>query len=356
MGTPAFVSRGLEIADRLQRYNRLLGPAYAVIKKSGDDNANLYVVALGWYGFTAIYPLMLVVITIFGFIGAASLGNGVVHTLHQFPIIGTQFNASQGGSNLHGSGIGLVIGLIGLVYGAQGVTQTAEQAMATVWDVPRTQRPSFAPRLARSLGALAIIGGAFLLNAVLASLATARGENVGVRISIIVALAVLNIVLYAASFRVLTPVDGSVRRYVPGAIVAGVGFTFLMTVGSGLVQHQLRHSSSTYGAFAAVIGVVLFLLLLAKLTMYSAELNPVLERKLWPRALVSSNPTEADERVLRAESKETQGRPDKVSEVGFDDGPENSGTDGARDGEPARRASPTRAGRVRAASHPDRSS
>ena len=331
MSIPPFISRGLEWADRSQRSNRVLGPAYAVIKKSGDDNANLYVVALGWYGFTAIYPLMLVVITIFGFIGAASLGTSVVHTLHQFPVIGSQFNPSQGGSQLHGSGIGLVIGLLGLIYGAQGVTQTAEQAMAAVWDVPRSERPGFLPRLARSLGGLAIIGGAFLLNAVLASLATARGANVGLRIGLIVVLAVLNIVLYTASFRVLTPGERGVRRFVPGAILAGTGFTVLMTVGSGLVQHQLRHSSSTYGAFAAVIGVVLFLLLLAKLTVYAAELNPVLARRLWPRALVSSNPTEADDRVFRAETQETKRRPDEVIEVGFDDGSNDRDRD-AQDG------------------------
>ena len=64
-----------------------------------------------------------------------------------------------------------------------------------------------------------------------------------------------------------------------------MGFTLLITVGAGLVQHQLKHSSATYGQFAAVIGLVAFLLLLAKLTLYGAELNPVLARRLWPRAL-----------------------------------------------------------------------
>ena len=49
---------------------------YAVLKKSGDDNANLLVVALAWYGFTAIFPLLLVVVTVFGFIGAQSIGPG----------------------------------------------------------------------------------------------------------------------------------------------------------------------------------------------------------------------------------------------------------------------------------------
>ena len=74
--------------------------------------------ALGWYGFTAIYPLLLVVVTVFGYIGAASLGTAIVHTLHQFPVIGAQFNPGQGGSQLHGRVFGLIIGVAGVLYGA----------------------------------------------------------------------------------------------------------------------------------------------------------------------------------------------------------------------------------------------
>lgn len=335
MAAPAFASRVLESADRLQRSNRVLGPAYAVIKKFGDDDANLYVVALGWYGFTAIYPLLLVVITILGFIGAASLGTGVVHTLHQFPVIGSQFEISHGGGpELHGSGVGLAIGLIGLIYGAQGVTQTAQQAMATAWNTQQTERPGFPLRLARSLAGLAIIGGAFLLNAVIASLAMARGERLAVRIGVLAAIMVMNVFLYTASFRVLTAAQRGIRQFLPGAVVGGVSFTILITVGSGLVQHQLRHSSSTYGAFAAIIGVVAFLLFLAKISMYAAELNPVLTRRLWPRALVGSDPTPADHRVLRAVTEETRRRPDEDIDVRFRGGESSevpSGSGGSRE-------------------------
>jgi len=313
------VTRVIGALDRFQRSNRVVGPAYAVLKKFSDDNANLYVVALGWYGFTAIYPLLLVVITVFGYLGAASLGTGVVNTLHQFPVIGTQFNPTSSGSNLHGSPAGLAIGLVGLLYGAQGVTQTAEHAMATVWDVPESKKPGFFPRLVRSLGGLTIIGGAFLLNAFVASVASARGDLPAVRIAIVVGLLLANVGLYAAAFRVLTPVERGVRQFIPGSIVGAVGFTALMTIGSGLVQHQLRHSSSTYGAFAAVIGVVAFLLLLAKLTVYAAELNPVLALRLWPRALPTAEPTEADDRALRARADEPHRSPDQKIEVRLSD-------------------------------------
>ena len=146
------LSRAIGAVDGWQRRHPIPAITYGMIKKFSDDNANLLVVALGWYGFTAIYPLLLVVVTVFGYIGAASLGSGIVHTLHQFPVIGSQFNPGQGGSQLHGSVFGLIIGVAGLLYGAQGVTQTAEQAMARVWNVPATRLPGFLPRLGRSLG------------------------------------------------------------------------------------------------------------------------------------------------------------------------------------------------------------
>src|SRR5271156_6649778 len=96
--------------DGFQRRHGWVGVPYAVLKKSGDDNANLLVVALAWYGFTAIFPLLLVVITVFGFIGAQSIGSGIIRTLHQFPVVGSSFNPASHQA-LHGSGLGLVIGL-----------------------------------------------------------------------------------------------------------------------------------------------------------------------------------------------------------------------------------------------------
>jgi uncharacterized BrkB/YihY/UPF0761 family membrane protein len=305
--------------DAWQRRHRAPAVAYGVARKFGDDNANLLVVALGWYGFTAIYPLLLVVITVFGYVGAASLGTGIVHTLHQFPVVGSDFNPGQGGSELHGSVFGLIIGVVGLLYGAQGVTQTAQQAMARVWNVPQDRLPGFLPRLGRSLGGLAAIGGAFLINAILAPVATGHGIPWYARILILAGMLVVNSGFYLVAFFVLTPAsEVSWRQLLPGSVAGAVGFTLLITVGAGLVQHQLKHSSATYGQFAAVIGLVAFLLLLAKLTLYSAELNPVLARRLWPRALPSRPPTPADDEYLRGLAHEQRRRSDRRIGVGFD--------------------------------------
>ena len=170
--------------DSWQRRVRWAGVPYAVVKKFGDDNANLLVVALAWYGFTAIFPLLLVVVTVFGFIGAQSIGTGIIRTLHEFPVIGSSFNPASHHA-LHGSGLGLIIGLIGLLYGAQGVTQTAQQAMAAVWNIPQTRRTGFLPRLGRSLAGLVIIGGAFFINALVTTYATGGTSSYLIRVPVL---------------------------------------------------------------------------------------------------------------------------------------------------------------------------
>jgi uncharacterized BrkB/YihY/UPF0761 family membrane protein len=318
--------------DGFQRRVRWVGVPYAVQKKFGDDNANLVVVALAWYGFTAIFPLLLVVVTVFGFIGQASIGNGLVNTLHQFPVVGSSFNPAEGSTSLHGSTIGLVVGLVGLLYGAQGVTQTAQLAMATVWNIPQDQRTGFLPRLGRSIAGLITIGGAFLINAFASGYLTGGTSNYAIRVPIIAGLLVINAALYFATFTLLTAKVIGPRGLLPGAIVGGVAFTALITVGAGLVTHQLKHTSDTYGTFGTVIGIVAFLLLLAKLSLYAAELNPVLSRDLYPRALpLGGEPTEADLRVLSHLVHQEKRREDQAIGVGFgDDAAEEAAADAAR--------------------------
>ena len=283
------VSTRLAQLDRWQRHNAVFGPAWATVRKFGDDDGNLLVVALGWYGFTAVYPLLLVAVSILGFVGGPALGAGLVRTLHQFPLIGSQLSPAH--SSLHGSALAVAIGLAGLLYGAQGVTQTAELACSRAWDTPV---PALASRLARSLAGLAVIGAAFLVNAILGTFAAGLGAGVLRHVLPVVALLVINVAGYLMALRVLTPPGPTLRQLLPGALVAGFGFTLLTTLGAGLVQHQLRHASSTYGAVGATVGMVAFLLLVAKLTVFAVELNPVLARRLWPRALPSGAPTALD--------------------------------------------------------------
>jgi uncharacterized BrkB/YihY/UPF0761 family membrane protein len=100
-------------------------------------------------------------------------------------------------------------------------------------------------------------------------------------------------------------------------VAAGVAYTGLLAVGTALVQHQLRHSQALYGQYAFVLGLLGWLFLVAQLTLYAAELNVVLARKLWPRSIVQPPLTPADEAVLRDIAHQEERRPEQRVGVGF---------------------------------------
>jgi uncharacterized BrkB/YihY/UPF0761 family membrane protein len=216
------------------------------------------------------------------------------------------------------------------------VTQTAQLAMATVWNVPLNQRSGFLPRLGRSLAGLFTIGIAFVVNSFVTGYATGAGIGYAIRIPVFLGLLALNGGLYFACFTLLTAKAIGPRGLLPGAVVGAIAFTALITIGTGLITHQLRNASATYGAFGTVIGVVAFLLLLAKLTLYAAELNPVLARRLYPRALpMVGELTDADRLVLSELVYEQQRRPDQVITVGFAAAATQAAPDAAKRARPA---------------------
>jgi uncharacterized BrkB/YihY/UPF0761 family membrane protein len=183
--------------------------------------------------------------------------------------------------------------------------------MAQVWNIPKIQRPGFLPRLGRS-GLLIAVGGVFLIvSSGLAGLATASGHQAVIfRIGGALLSAIADVALFVLIFRVLTPSSVEWRDLIPGSIFGGVLWALLQTLGVFLVDHELRNASQIYGFFAIVLGILWWIYLAAQVVIYSAELNVVRSRKLWPRSLVQPPLTEADRMVLRLYALEEQRRPE----------------------------------------------
>ena len=98
-----------------------------LIKKYGDDNGGVLVANLAHSGFVSLFPLLLVLVTLLGLV--ASNDPAVRHQVlraiaHQVPIIGDQLTGSV--QELRRSSIiGLIIGLLVLIWGATGLAQAA---------------------------------------------------------------------------------------------------------------------------------------------------------------------------------------------------------------------------------------
>ncbi len=312
------VERVIRKLDRAQQRRRRLGFVVGVVKKFGDDRCSTLAVMLTYYAFVSIFPLLLVLTTILGFIGNDSLSRNIIGTtLQQFPVFGQQIG-KDAAHPLSGNGFGLIVGLLGTFYGSLGFAQAAQHAMAEVWNVPGVRRSGFFPRLARSVILFSVLGVGLAAATVVSSLVTLTGQPGVTRVLAFVGALILNVGLYLAAFRILTPKVIESKRLVPGAVVGGVGYSILLTLGAALIQHQLRHSEALYGQFAFVLGLIGWLLLVSQLSLYAAETNVVLARRLWPRSIVQPPLTDADERVLADIAHEGWRRPEQRVDVGFD--------------------------------------
>jgi uncharacterized BrkB/YihY/UPF0761 family membrane protein len=117
---------------------------------------------------------------------------------------------------------------------------------------------------------------------------------------------------------VLTPKVVPIRRLLPGAILAGVGWTAMEALGTQLVRHFL-HSDSVYGIFAIVLSLLAWIYLIIEITIYSAEVNVVLARRLWPRSIVQPPLTPADRQALSLLPLAEQRRDEQQVAVSYDD-------------------------------------
>jgi inner membrane protein YhjD len=314
--------------DGFQQRHVLLAFVFGVFKKFGDDSAGTLAALIAYYGFLSLFPLLLVLTTLLGlfFSHDAALQHRILDSaVSQFPIVGNQLSAKHGVSSLHaGSGVGLGVGLVGLLWGSLGVSQAAQRAMAEVWNIPGVVRPGFLPRLGRNVEFLAILALDVVVTTVLAGKVTlGHGAWWSQSLAGAVGLAV-SMVLYVLGFRVLTPKMIKTSSLIPGALLAGVGWTVLQYAGTLLVGHTLRHSGQVYGYFGSVLGLISFLYLAAELTVYAAELNVVRMRRLYPRSMAPPPLTAADRAVLSAIAEQGERRPEQRVHVHFPVAPPES--------------------------------
>ena len=95
------------------------------------------------------------------------------------------------------------------------------------------------------------------------------------------------------AFRLMTASTVPARCLWIGVIVAGVYY----------IGHVLKRTTGTYAQFGLVIALLIWLHLGAQMTLYAAEINVVVARRLWPRSLLGAPAAPADEKTLRALAK-----------------------------------------------------
>jgi YihY family inner membrane protein len=299
--------------DRFQREHRVVGFPLAVIYKYFDDQGAYLSAIVTYYAFIAIFPILLLSTSILGFVlqGNPDLRETLLNSaLNQFPIIGDQLGRPEG---LQGSTTAIVVGAVTALYGSMGLGQAVQNAANIAWSVPRNSRANPFLLRFRSLVFLSI-GGIGILALAIATSVLANPDTLGTDLeptigvlSRVVGFA-LTLGIFVAIFRLISLGRAKTRAVLPGAAVTAVLWQGLQLVGNTYVREVIAKANQVNQTFALVLGLVAFIYVAAIMVMLGLEVNVVLRRRLWPRALLTPFTdnvvlTEADQKAYAAYAK-----------------------------------------------------
>jgi YihY family inner membrane protein len=311
--------------DRLQRRHPTAGFPIAVIYKYVDDSGPYLAALITYYAFVSLFPLLLLLSTILSHVlaGDPQLQQRLIHSaVSQIPVVGQQLGRPH---ELSGGTTGVVVGVLGSLYGGLGVAQALQFAMNSAWSVPVNNRPNPLLARGRSLLLLGTAGLAVIGTTALSALGAADVGSFGavVRILVLVASVVVNGVVFVCAFRLATPRRLTVRQVAPGALGAAVLWQLLQTFGVTYVHHVVATAGPINGVFALVLGLLAFLYLTAVAVVLCVEVNVVRVDRLYPRALLTPftddvELTHGDRRSYTALAKAQRSKGFQTVHVTFD--------------------------------------
>jgi membrane protein len=301
------------LLDRLDAAQRRVPPAafvVAVFRKASEDQAGYLSTLLSFYAFLAIFPLLLVLATVLGIVLSddPSAQQTVLHSaLTDFPVIGTQLRANV--HSLDRTGVGLSVGLVGTVLGARGLSTSALAAFNTIWSIPYARRGSWFHRQLRGLAVLGVIALDVLVTGTLSSVAgVGDGHALWIEWIGAVGSTLVNAAFFTLGFRMATARQVPTRSFVRAACLTAVVWQALLSLGSYLVDHELKHSEDLYGVFGVVLGLLAWLHIQARVTVLLLEADSVRVRKLWPRTLDGPDLVPADVQAFTSYAQMQQRR------------------------------------------------
>jgi YihY family inner membrane protein len=300
----------LRIVDRFQQRQPWLAFPVAVWKKFGDDQAGNLAALIAYYAFVSIFPLLLVAVTVLAIVlrDHPEIQTKLIDSaLANYPGFGQTLKDSV--KKLSGTGPALGFGVALTFLGARGVANAMQNALNSVWEVPKAERPGFPWSWLRSFGLIFLVGGGTIATSVLSGAIGGAGHvlpGLAVKVVAIAVSLVANVGLFWLGFRLATAKVVTWKDLLLGAVIAGCVWQILQFFGSYFISHQLARSNSLYGTFGTVLVLIAWLYLQAEATLYAAEANVVLVHRLWPRSLAPPPHTPEDVRALRlyAEAEE----------------------------------------------------
>ncbi|MDQ3758111.1 MAG: YihY/virulence factor BrkB family protein [Actinomycetota bacterium] len=262
--------RVLQFAER--RRWRWLGRTLQVQQRYGELRGNNLAASVTLQSFLSLFPLLLLVVAVLGFVAANSGTNVAGRIIGELGLNGdaaaTVREAVDAAERSRRSSS--AVGILGLTWSSLGLVAALQYAFNQAWQVEDRGMKD------RAFGLLWLAGaGVLFVGAAAATTALRWLPGALAPLGVVVTMAVA-FGLWLWTSKVLPNVDVGWRALVPGAVLGTVGLEALKVVGAYYVPKAVASSSDLYGTIGVVFAILAWLLLFGKLVVYAAVLDVVL--------------------------------------------------------------------------------
>ncbi len=242
----------IKLVDQYQQRFPWLSFPVAVWKKFGDDEAGNLAALVAYYAFASIFPLLLVFVTVLEIVlrHNAALQKKICSTnaVKNYGSLGADLKTSV--TSFHQTGPALVIGILLTFLGARGVANAMQNALNSVWEVPKSARPGFPWSYLRSFGLILVVGLGEIATSVLSGLIS--GGHILPRIRRHGGRHARFADRQHRPVLARLPAGGRQGHHLARAPArrhhGGIVWQILQLVGGYYIGHQLAHSRSLYGS------------------------------------------------------------------------------------------------------------
>ncbi len=259
-------------------------------RETKEDNISLLAAGVAYYGFLALFPALIALVTIYGLVADPVQVRDQVESLSKTlppdtaKLIGDQLTSIAAGSS-QALSVGLAVSVLGALFSASGSVGNIVKAINIAYDEEDT-RGFLKLRglsLLLTLGAVLFfvvsIGLVAVLPAVLQQVGLGTIGVIAVGIGRWVGLVVFVLLALAIVYRYAPDRDNPKFKWVGlGSIVA----TVLWLLGSAAFSFYITNFGKygkTYGALAGVVVLLLWLYLTAFIVLFGAEINSETEQQ-----------------------------------------------------------------------------
>jgi membrane protein len=272
--------------------------AFSILAEAGsrwsDDNCDRMSASLAYYAIFSIFPLLLLAVTILGFFlghdpsTREKLLASVAKALSpEFRALLDETLASMQ-SHETARGVGALVGVATLFFGASGVFAELDASLNAIWRVKARATEGVGASILRLLHgkaisfAIVVAAGVVLLVSLLVSTALGAFNNAAEQIVPVafvwrevdagVSLA-LTTLLLAVVYRALPRTTVAWRDVLGGAFLTAFLFSILKHILAWYLEHI--GSYAAYGAVGAILGLLTWIYLVGMLLLYGAEVTRV---------------------------------------------------------------------------------